>query len=87
MTKKNEIQNTDIPSVTVEEALDFIDELFTSGKVVDAVYGFNSDGDEFCIDLETGDIEITHEDGSFENIPGTDPRAQAFLSQLENGNE
>ena len=29
-----------VPSVGMDEVLDFIDELFAAGNVVDAVYGF-----------------------------------------------
>jgi hypothetical protein len=81
MDKKPEDRDTEIPEISLQEVPDFIEELFTSGKVVNVVYGFNDDGEEFCIDHETGDVEITHEDGTVENIPGDDPRAKAILDR------
>ena len=79
MTKKTEIRITEITHWNRNEVLDFFDELFTSENVISAVYGFTDDGKDFCIDLETGDVEITHLDGYIEKIPGTDPRAKTFL--------
>lgn len=81
MAKKIEIKVTKVTRKNKQVVLDFFEELFTSGKVIDAVYGFTNDGKDYCIELETGDIEITHLDGHIEKISGTDPRAKTFLER------
>ncbi|MGC2456902.1 MAG: hypothetical protein WA435_02775 [Gallionellaceae bacterium] len=83
MTKTCGVQVTEITQENMEEVVDQMLELFASGKAVQAVYGFSDNGDDFCIDMETGDVEIKHSDGTVEKIPGTDPRAKTFLDEEE----
>ena len=82
MVKKADVQVTEVTHENIREVLDFFEELFASGNVVESVFGYSDDGVDICIDIETGDVEVTHSDGSVEKISSTDPRVKTYWDRF-----
>lgn len=85
MAKKAGVQATKVSRKNMGGLIDHFSNSIESGNALG--FGFGGPDGDVWVDFGTGDVDVTHPDGSVEKIAGDDPMAEAYWNPFGYSNE